>query len=676
MRQFFTHITNIVLGIALLSTTACSNTDVDDVIKPSFPALTTANVAAGSVHTLTIEPNMAWEVSIPTSTATFFQILDGENKVYTLRGEAGRHEIKINVDNIEDFDNDHSCDVTMTMGGESMVIATLTLAKGVREIKIYPVKIEDGTFGFSDSDDSIYAYESEQVTENGMTMLWPEGMSLFSTRVKIVSNVAWVVDGTPQWIAPIEGGKAGTLELWIKGEASQYPMTEQSATLSFVDADNTDKVITTLKVTIPAATTIFSISGFGEESLFNSNGEVMNQMLGEYVEGTANGTIVATNTVNLYTVEFTKQFGMLNPTLNPEWVTTTLAEWDNENLSVIQSRTLNIGVGVNSESSAREAVVLAVPAHLATDDVYNFVSMTDGMADGGINEEYSPYIVTKIKQDSAPGSISIINEETMPEVGAAFTTLEASHWIFSEYPTATEGYDLLYTKPRSHEGWTMNLSRPYTAITCYTFNASGAIVEMSGDEAWITATPYKAETDTETEAQDESVTTSLRIEMDITKPSAANAVNMLNGDYEGVITIADANGVFAIIYCRYNPNTVIGSTSLVFAYPEFAQNTDHSTLVELTEGDLYQTYYTKYSVPVYHLTYTTTTATMSMLKGLTASHALDNEADKDWLSYEYSEDYQMVVMKAEGNGKTGAIVFKDILGENKLVLLCTLNLAK
>ncbi|MBQ5654565.1 MAG: hypothetical protein IIV28_07260 [Alistipes sp.] len=152
----------------------------------------------------------------------------------------------------------------------------------------------------------------------------------------------------------------------------------------------------------------------------------------------------------------------------------------------------------------------------------------------------------------------------------------------------------------------------------------------------------------------------------------------LRGDInmDNVVTIADAEGVFAIIYCRYNPNTVIGSTSLAFAYPESAQSTDHSSLVELTEGDLYQSYYTKYSAPVYHLTYTTTAATMSMLTGLTESYELDNEADKSWLSYEYSEEWQMVVMKAEGNGKTGAIVFKNILGENKLVLLCTLNLAK
>lgn len=674
MKRFLQTISNIVLGIVLLSTSACSNSDVDkEIVTPSFPAHTTLNVAAGTVHALTIEPNMAWEVSVPTSTATFFQILDGENKVYTLRGAAGRHEIKINVGDIEDFDNDHSCDVTMTMGGESQVIATITLPKTQREIAIYPVKIEDNTFGFSESEEMIYAYESEQVGEDGMTMIWPEGMGLFSTRVKVVSNIDWIVDGAPAWITPIEGSKAGEMELWIKGEASQYPMTEQSATLSFVDAANTDKVVTTLKVTIPAATSVFSVDGFGEESLFNSNGEVMNQMLGEYVEGTANGTITATNAVSLYTIEFTTQMGMVMPTLNPEWVTTTLAEWDNDDNSVIQSRVLNIGTGINDGSSAREAIVLAVPAHMATDDVYSFVAIIDGMPSNNINDEYSPYIVTKVKQESAPGSISILNEESMTEVGATFSNLEPSHWIFSEYPTATEGYNLLYTKPRSHEGWTMNIDRTYTTITCYTCNAAG-IVEMSGDNAWITVTPYKAETETEPQAEGDA--TSLRIEMDITKPTAADAINILSGDYEGVVTIADAEGVFAIIYCRYNPNTVIGSTSLAFAYPESAQSTDHSSLVELTEGDLYQSYYTKYSAPVYHLTYTTTAATMSMLTGLTESYELDNEADKSWLSYEYSEEWQMVVMKAEGNGKTGAIVFKNILGENKLVLLCTLNLAK
>jgi hypothetical protein len=62
-----------------------------------------------------------------------------------------------------------------------------------------------------------------------------------------------------------------------------------------------------------------------------------------------------------------------------------------------------------------------------------------------------------------------------------------------------------------------------------------------------------------------------------------------------------------------------------------------------------------------------------MLKGLPQSCGYVNEADKEWLKYEYSQDFQMVTMDAEkGNGKTGALQF----GEGQIVLICTLNIAK
>ncbi|MBR0336421.1 MAG: hypothetical protein IIX34_06130, partial [Alistipes sp.] len=98
----------------------------------------------------------------------------------------------------------------------------------------------------------------------------------------------------------------------------------------------------------------------------------------------------------------------------------------------------------------------------------------------------------------------------------------------------------------------------------------------------------------------------------------------------------------------------------------------NSTLVELTSGELY-TKYASYGEKVYHLTYTTATPNLSMLKGLPQSCGYVNEADKEWLKYEYSQDFQMVTMDAEkGNGKTGALQF----GEGQIVLICTLNIAK
>ena len=64
-------------------------------VKVAFPSAVTATVAPGSEYTISIEPNMAWEVSVPEATAAYFQIKSGENMVYTLRGEAGKHDVVI-----------------------------------------------------------------------------------------------------------------------------------------------------------------------------------------------------------------------------------------------------------------------------------------------------------------------------------------------------------------------------------------------------------------------------------------------------------------------------------------------------------------------------------------------------------------------------------------------------
>ena len=97
-------------------------------------------------NTLNINPNVDWVLTIPETMAAYFQIQDGESQVYTLRGKAGEAEVKINTSNIEDYDLDRVCEVSLTMKGETRVIAVLTKAKKVRSLKIYAAQLEDGAY--------------------------------------------------------------------------------------------------------------------------------------------------------------------------------------------------------------------------------------------------------------------------------------------------------------------------------------------------------------------------------------------------------------------------------------------------------------------------------------------------------------------------------------------------
>ena len=660
MKKFFS-LASLLLAASILFV-ACGNDPVDvptdeptptpDVEQPSFPSAVTATVAPGSEYTIAIEPNMAWEVSVPEATAAYFQIKSGENMVYTLRGEAGKHDVVISVSNVEDFDADHICEVTMKMQGKTQTIATLTLARKNREIKLYPVVVENNAFCYATEGELIYAYSNSEVAAEGMKMIWPEEMALYSTRVKVESNFDWIVDGAPEWITPIEGGKAGVTELWIKGNSAAYPMTEQSAVLSFVDATMVDKVATTIKVVIPAATEIFTVEGFTEKTEFNYKGLIYNTMIGEYVEGSASASVTAVNGSAVAIVEFTEAAGLIQPSLAPAWLTVDYAAWDSTNDEVIQSRALSLTAAVN-DGPARKATVLVMPQSVATTDI-DLIAVN-----GAITPTYQPYVVTVVEQAGDPGSIEIVGEQTMEAAGSNIEPLDANHWIFNDFSTAKVGYDVLYTSQWAYEDWYVNVVRPYTEIKCYSFDANGSMIELTGSTAWITTTIFGTESE------------KVRIVMDATKPTAEPSKNALTGDYEGVVTFADADGVFALLFCRYNEAAEQESTGVTFYYPEYAAQ-QNSTLVELTSGELY-TKYASYGEKVYHLTYTTATPNLSMLKGLPQSCGYVNEADKEWLKYEYSQDFQMVTMDAEkGNGKTGALQF----GEGQIVLICTLNIAK
>ena len=646
MKKFLTTISLLLLAVA------CAPTPTPEPEAPSFPEAVTEAVLPGNEFTLNIAPNYDWEVSLSESSVAYFHIKDGQNAAYRVRGTAGEHSIVIAVADVQLFDEQPVCEVTMTMQGQSKVIAILTMTATERVLKIYPVAIEDGAFAYATEGEQTYAYLETEVTADGMTMIWPAEMALYSTRVKVESNFDWIVDGAPEWITPIEGGTAGVTELWIKGDETKYPLSAQSATLNFIDAVATDKLVSSLKITIPAATDIFTVEGLTEKTEFNFQGHIYSSMIGEYVEGGAIATVLGVDGSAVVAVEFTEAAGLVQAALNPQWLTIDYAAWDSSDNSVIQKRALTLSASVN-DGAARKATVLILPQGVAADNI-DLIALN-----GAITDEYKPYVATIVEQAGDPGSIEIVGEQTMESSGNSIEQLDGSHWIFGLFPGVKTGYDVLYTSQWAYEDWYVNVARPYTEIKCYSFDTTGATVELSGDTAWITTTVFGTNSE------------KVRIVMDKSKPTAAPSQNLNTGDYEGVVTFADQSGVFALIFCRYNEAAAQISTGVSFYYPDYAAQ-QNSTLVELTSGELY-TKYASYGEKVYHLTYTTATPNLSMLKGLPQTWGYVNEADKEWLKYEYSEDSQMVTMDAQkGNGKTGALVF----GEGSLVLICTLNIAQ
>ena len=683
MRSIFTNLAGYAVAVVALLGVACAPDPEEKLPTPNFPAVTNAEVTAGEIYTLSIEPNQAWTVSIPEE-STYFTILDNENEVYSISGEQGSFEIQIKVAEFSDFNADQVCEVKMQMGKTEQIIATLTVGKLTRSIEIYEVKLENNEWLYGS--ETQFEYATEQVGENGITLNWGEnGLTMFTHRVKIVSNFTWKIDGTPAWIQPISNNTENITELWIKGNGAYYPAENSTATLSFLDAnDEGAGAVATLKVSIPSVNSVFSYNDFDESYQFNYKGEIYSALSSSYYEGNAEGSVTSINEeLVVYTISFEPAGfaeGAYFPTINDhKWVECEIAEWDKQNSNLIQKRDITIGVTTNDEAD-REAMIIIVPKSVAAkfediNEPYEMIEMAEGGmgASGKLVAEYEKYLVTTVKQSANPGPISLTNADVVTTVKMTKVATKGDSDIAYDYPSAQHGYELLYTSKYDGDDATFAFDGTYTSIE-YTYfnNMSGNLTQMSENETWVKVVPY-------------GTAGGFRITM---KPTATTnkhykSESYYNGAYWSYIVFKNENKVVAVISALYNEGYDLesggnaGGATIEFSYPQYATEMDGSTLEQITSGSIYNTVVGNYGeIPVWHLTFIKSSATMSAIKGIDTSwtHFYHVDSDKEWLSFETGE-MATVSMKESGNGKTGILIFADDNRVPKMALVCTLNIA-
>ena len=664
MKKVFSVLAGLLCVAAVM--TSC-NPDPAPVV-PEFPEKVTRTVGAGEIVNLIFKANTDWQITMNQEEATYFSMIANGSSVYTMQGKASDEiKVQIKVAELIDLDNSHVCKLTMKMGELSQEIAELTLSKTERVVNIYPVEMDEYGFIYAESGDLTYSYSSSVVGAEGMEMVWPDGMVGFMTRVMVRSNFDWTIDGTPEWIEPIADGEKGITEVWIKGDPTKYPLDGASATLKFVDANVSTIEVGSLQVSIPAARDYF-VMEFAEISKFNNAGDAYNNMLGDYVEGgKATGYVTSVEGTQIVPFAFVQQYGMTMPSSELDWVTTTISEWDTEDMSVIQSRSVEISVAAN-EGAAREAMVFALPA-LMSADPYDMSEFEGGMPTGEVAAEYLPYLLTTIKQEAAPATIEY--EHAFSEEIAFGISANGGSWPHNVLGNATERYDLLYTKDWDNDDVTFISKKEISNIYISILNEQGEFYDVENDSEFTWLTYWRPAADN----------TKFKVQMNPNHSTAEWAYNANTGDYEGGFYIEFADGTSATIYARFNANAVGGGDegiNLTFAYPEQAEGTDGSSLVKLTSGPNYNYYSMNYAVSdVWHVTFTKENHTMSMINGLNTNGFLENEDDAEWLSYEYSEGGSSIITNAaNGNGKTGAFLFSDGKGGIEFVLVVTLDIAE
>ena len=439
MKNTISHWTSVVLAGAALLLSSCSKdegTDEGGPATPVFPDLVTKTILEGeSSCEVTFTPNMDWTVSIPTDDneiVEWFKLSDGVMPDYSISGKASATPVTIQVLAIKSavFDESPVCEVSLTMGGETRVIAKVTRSNKARQFAIYASGYtEENGFSYEFGDTPLTKYEGTETPstapDGAPEFQWPIGTTGFMQVIKVESNFEWVVS-TPSWISYAERG-SDTDTYFINVDIDKITENEINGAVALLDFY--DKTIDPSSETgnsahnrycfkLPSINDLVRHPAANIDATFNFNAA------GEYVtEGLDGGvssspeyatTISSTKGLQFYAAEF--KDGKYTPIVGiNSWVSVTIEGDDTENGwdsdgALFQEYGYTIKVDPN-ENEAREAKLIALPKSMIPQNPYKDI-YTEDKTD--FKEEYKAYVFATIKQE-APKPVS--NVIALSQVG-------------------------------------------------------------------------------------------------------------------------------------------------------------------------------------------------------------------------------------------------------------------
>ncbi len=653
MKKYFLHLMMALILGATMSLTACNEPGTEDEkplpVEPNFPAEVTKTLAAGESYTFEMTPNCDWSLSLPVEQMGWFWIQDGDHKVSTVHGAANEQaKIVVTTSEQEEFDNAPVCELSLTMNGETRVVATITRGTIEREFAIYACVIEEDTFSYATEGELNYAYGTTPVSE--IELIWPEGLNGYSFPMLFEANFKWhvVVSTLPEWLtlSTSEGEAGEQVEVRLSGSNELEARTAQ---VLFCDADNAEATFP-LTVKLPDCIDHFAISGFPAESRFNAAGEFGRESSDGSTtwlpaETGAEGYVTDIKDTKLYL--FTLENGSYTADASmTHWISASLSEWQEE-AGHLQTRTLTITVQPN-EGAEREGLLYAVPATKAP-----------AKATDLLDAAYDAYRVTKIRQSEAPvdtGALSVVYPEDM-EGYATFVEMNEENnnnfelvngiGPYGEQLFFDEGYILHYASAYAADYSDLKSDRAYTTRF---FDAE--YNEMTDSESWLSVMNRG-------EAGENQFCVVMTPGLDKVDISNWGVTGV---DHLGYVGLFDEEGhPFALIRCEYaEEKSDDEGFSIEFVMPSFVQN---ATLTKVSNANL-STLIARYpsmedtftegvatGYTMYVLEYISATPTMAILSF--SEYYMYNAFD--WVTLDDSEGQSSVVIDMSGRSAKGDI---------------------
>ena len=640
MKNIFKSLAALFVGCAMLAV-SCQKPD-DVKVEPQFPQVQEFTVTPGQTVTLNVEANLDWEISVPENTMQWFWIQDGSFELYKVSGKAGAVEVVIGVSEKEEFDQNRSCEVTMTMGGKSQVVAKLMRPSKEKTLDVYAAIVTDGEVQFTEEGD--YAYQAS--TAESLDLIWTG--SDFRLPIKVESNYPWTIK-TPQWAQlDVPANATGTQEVIVFGVPSEYPLQAASGKLQFMAGDEVVKEYT---LNIPGCEDIFSyrVDMSLTDIIFNYAGQI--KTLAGFIEGPLTATISGTSKVRVVAVEGVDGTYDLENPVAPAWLDVAVQEYDaTEGAEVLQSRTVTITAALN-EGDDRSAAIFFLPPNAS-----------------GSAEELMQYCVPVTQLSSDQEFISMLsNPSDMAAGGATFAVSEDAD-LFNKFGQTRYAYELVYTNQYARDNAHMSFT---SAVTSYkVFDESGA--DKTGVEDFF-------------------------LSLTLTESALGGVIDMA-GEVKaaGYVVLYGASGnVLAVVKCTLDPEEVIGEVADVafIGESEMYAPMVGATLEDVSESSEFKNY-KEGNALLYHLRYTMEKMPMTIsIPASIKKHTVNPYAFRHNIRVndtKYDEDFVNGVLGGVAlvdGGVTiymempegrdyfrGNIIFTNGSDETILVLVCTLDL--
>ncbi|MBR3853430.1 MAG: hypothetical protein IKM41_02620 [Tidjanibacter sp.] len=457
--KYFSSILKWSVAVVALALSACQ-TPEPDVVEPNFPTLIEANVVAGETFKFTINPNMDWKLNIPSEQFAYFKLLlDNGKEDLMQRGSAGTHEISVVVVDQTDFNKSQVCEISLTMGTRTEVVARLTKGKMERSAKVYTVRYNQSEEVFEQEEDGSWIYESEPTQQ--VAMIWDNSQSQWIHHIKVEANFKWTLRGAPEWMDSndIYGGEAGSTHILLKVHNELWPLEsgEYQMELCDISSDNNgDGTINTDDIVVVSQLT-FSLEGckdfmgwsLGEELKFNSEGLYYQPSSYSYSEEVL-GVLVAPYGMKLYKLTYyNNRFWASDSVDYSEWANVVVgdyAEGANDKVGVWE-RTLTISAQPTTYATARECYIVALPANVA--DKVSSITQLVKSDNSAMVEEYEEYVLCRLVQagtaDEEQKAVAVENENAMMATGGLWEELTpgTAPWN-GQWAEVPNGYRLTY----------------------------------------------------------------------------------------------------------------------------------------------------------------------------------------------------------------------------------------